>query len=199
MIGTCLAAIALGLTPPVITPDELSASRDSISRAIRYRIDVPAPLDRVWHAWTTVPGLREWFARDAVVELAALGRFEILFMPENPPGQRGAENNLILAVQPQRFLSFTWDAPPSNPEARRQRTSVALRFQSLGPTQTRVWFEQTGWGEGGSWDVAFDYFTEVWAGVLAQLRYRFTNGPLDWDRPPTSEQLTRFTVLVERW
>ena len=200
MTGTFLAAIALSLTPPhPIAPEALTGGPDSIGRAIRYRVDVPAPVDRVWRAWTTVEGIREWFARDAVVELEALGTFEVLFMPENPPGQRGAEHNLFLAVQPLRFLSFTWDAPPSNPEARRQRTSVALRFQPLGPNETRVWFEQTGWGDGGSWDRAFDYFTQAWAGVLAQLRYRFTNGPLDWAQPPTDEQLTPFAAVVERW
>ena len=96
MTGTFLAAIALSLIPHSNASGARSGSPDSIGRAIRYRVDVPAPVDRVWRAWTTVEGIREWFARDAMVELEALGTFEILFMPENPPGKRGAEHNLFL-------------------------------------------------------------------------------------------------------
>jgi len=40
-------------------------------------------------------------------------------------------------------------------------------------------------GEGGEWDQAFDYFTRDWGEiVLPRLKYRFEDGPIDWENPP---------------
>lgn len=33
-------------------------------------------------------------------------------------------------------------------------------------SRTRVDFRQDGWGEGGKWDEAFDYFTRAWGKVV---------------------------------
>ena len=38
----------------------------------------------------------------------------------------------------------------------------------------------TGWGEGGEWDQAYAYFDRAWGNVLANLKKRFDNGPIDW-------------------
>ena len=131
-----------------------------------------------------------------------LGRYEILFAPEAPAGSRGAEGNLLLAVQAPEMLSFTWDAPPRFPEARRQRTTVVIRLEALAAGGTRVWFEQTGWGRGGQWDETFEYFTSAWKSVLALLARRFAEGPMDWSQapdPPDSDGLARHAAAVSTW
>ncbi|MGH7537787.1 MAG: SRPBCC family protein [Gemmatimonadales bacterium] len=192
-------AVLLAAGPIPVTPARLVQASDSVGRAIRYRVDVAAAPDSVWQAWTSPDHVREWFAPAARIELRPLGRFEILFAPDAPPGQRGAENNLVLAVQPPRLLSFTWDAPPHLPEAREQRTSVTIRLQPLGSGQTRVWFEQTGWGDGGQWDQAFQYFMEAWKSVLALLQYRFARGPVDWSRAFDETRLAPYRAAVTPW
>lgn len=154
------------------------------ARAIRWRVDVPASATEVWSAWTTSEGIATWFAPAANVDPRPLGVYEILFTPDAPPGQRGAEGNLVLAVQEPELLAFTWDAPPHLPEVRRQRTSVTVRLECLPDGDTRVWFEQTGWGRGGQWDEAFRYFDAAWPRVLARLAHRFADGPLDWEALP---------------
>ena len=79
------------------------------------------------------------------------------------------------------MLSFTWNAPPQLPEARKQRTVVILRLQPEGAGATRVRLHHVGWGTGGEWDQAFDYFTRAWPNVLGNLRKRFVDGqPIDW-------------------
>jgi uncharacterized protein YndB with AHSA1/START domain len=166
-------------------------------RAIQYYVEVPAQVADVWRAWTTEQGLEEWLARGAALELETLGRFEILFDPDAPVGSRGAENNRILAIQPLRMLSFTWDAPPHLPEARAQRTMVILRLSETEAGDTGVQFTQIGWGDGGQWDEAFDYFTGAWRYVLAMLLHRFETGePLDFDQPPTEEELASVLTQV---
>jgi len=83
------------------------------------------------------------------------------------------------------MLSFTWNAPPSIPEVRPQRTHVLLRFYAEGEERTRLTFHHDGWGIGEEWDRAYEYFSRAWPEVvLKRLQYRFDHGPLDWDNPP---------------
>lgn len=45
---------------------------------------------------------------------------------------------------------------------------------------TRVTLHHTGWGDGGEWDKAFDYFRSAWPQVLGNLKKRFDGRPQDW-------------------
>jgi hypothetical protein len=91
----------------------------------------------------------------------------------------------VLAVQPKKMFSFTWNAPPTLPDVRGQRTHVILRFYEAEPNATRVTLHHDGWGQGEQWDKAFDYFEVAWTKiVLPRLVYRFQYGPVDWQHPP---------------
>ena len=50
----------------------------------------------------------------------------------------------------------------------------------MSPKQTRVTLTHTGWGDGGEWDKAYDYFDRAWGTVLENLQRRFDTGPRDW-------------------
>jgi uncharacterized protein YndB with AHSA1/START domain len=119
------------------------------------------------------------------MELKTLGFMEILFMPSAPEGQRGAENNRVLAVQDKQMLSFTWDAPPQFPEIRKQRTVVVVRLEKLGEKKTKVSLNQMGWGSTADWDTVYGYFTKAWSTfVLPNLKYSLEVGPVDWNDFP---------------
>jgi uncharacterized protein YndB with AHSA1/START domain len=149
-------------------------------RAIDLDVQVAAPVEAVWKAWTTTEGIKTFFAPEARVELAVGGPFEIYINPFAPPGLKGADDMRIIGFQENRMLSFTWNAPPSLPEARKQRTIVILRFQSDGANATRVHLHHVGWGDGGEWDKAYDYFARAWPNVFGNLAKRFATGPIDW-------------------
>ena len=154
-------------------------------RAIRGEVIVPAGLDEVWNAWTTEDGIRSFFAPDVRVRLEVGGPYEIYFDPQAEPGRRGAEGVRILALQPRTMLSFTWNAPPHLPEVRGQWTHVIIHLEPLGPRRTKVTLFHDGWGKGGQWEQAFDYFQRAWKQVvLPRLQYRFAVGPVDWEKPP---------------
>src|SRR5690349_4519912 len=93
-------------------------------RAIDQEVVVAAKVDAVYRAWTTTEGIKTFFAPDAKVELAVDGPFEVYINPYAPPGMKGADNMRVIGFQQDRMLSFTWNAPPSLPEARKQRTVV---------------------------------------------------------------------------
>jgi len=149
-------------------------------KAIDREVIVKAPVDKVWQAWTTTEGIKTFFAPDGHVELRVDGPFEIFFNPYAPAGEKGADGMRIIGFQENRMLSFTWNAPPHLPEARKQRSVVIVRFESAGEGQTRVSLHHVGWGEGGEWDKAFAYFSTAWPHVLQNLQESFSKGPVNW-------------------
>lgn len=149
-------------------------------RALQHEVVIAATPEQAWAAWTTRDGIVSFFAPEAVVEPRVGGAFHVFIDPDAPPGERGADDMRFMALQPPRMLSFDWNAPPSLPEVRAQRTFVVVRLEPVDATHTRVRLHHTGWGDGGQWDRAHAYFDRVWPGVLANLKRRFEAGPVDW-------------------
>ena len=178
------AWIALGLALALSLPAQAA------ERAIDKSIDIAATLDEAWASWTTREGIVSFFAPDAEIDARVGGAFHIHIDPGAPAGGKGADDMRFMALQPKQMLSFDWNAPPSLPEARAQRTFVVVRFEPLGDKLTRVTLHHTGWGAGGEWDKAYLYFDRAWGNVLGNLKKRFEQGPQDWK--PWLEQLRRW-------
>jgi uncharacterized protein YndB with AHSA1/START domain len=170
-----LAAALLAPTLALTTPDAAAQERAIVKTA-----RVKAPVEEVWKAWTTTEGITTFFAPSARVEARPGGPFEIHFNPYAKPGMKGADGMVFLALQENRMLSFTWNAPPHLPEVRGQRTSVTVRLAPGTDGHTDVRLTHGGWGEGGQWDKAYAYFDGAWGRVLANLEKRFVEGPFDW-------------------
>jgi uncharacterized protein YndB with AHSA1/START domain len=149
-------------------------------RALDKEIVVKASLDQVWQAWTTREGITSFFAPDARIEPRVGGAFQIYMNPGAEPGMKGADDMRYMALQPKKMISFDWNAPPSLPEARAQRTFVIVRFFPLDGATTRITLHHVGWGEGGEWDKTYAYFDKAWGTVLGNLQQRFEKGPRDW-------------------
>ena len=149
-------------------------------RSIDKEVVIAATPEQAWQAWTTREGITSFFAPDAKVEPRVGGAFEVYINPYAEPGLKGADDMRFLALQPPRMLSFTWNAPPSLPEARQQRTFVVVRIHPVNERETRVTLHHTGWGDGGEWDKAYAYFDRAWGNVLGSLKKRFETGPVDW-------------------
>jgi len=154
-------------------------------KIITKQVTVSATVDKVWEAWTTVEGVKSFFAPDCRIDMKVGGAYEMYFVPDAEPGSRGGEGVKILAIQPKKILSFTWNAPPHLPNVRKQFTHVTVKFIPAGENSTTVLLTHDGWGEGEEWDRAFAYFDGVWGQVVLQrLIYRFSVGPIDWENPP---------------
>ena len=149
-------------------------------RSLDKQVEITATLDQAWAAWTTREGITSFFSPDAQIEPRVGGAFHIYIDPLAEPGMKGADEMRFMALQPKKMLSFDWNAPPSLPEARQQRTFVVVRFEPIDAQHTRVSLHHTGWGDGGEWDKAFAYFDRAWGKVLGNLKQRFDTGPIDW-------------------
>jgi uncharacterized protein YndB with AHSA1/START domain len=158
----------------------LAAPAAAQERSLNNEVLVAAPAASVWQAWTTREGITSFFAPDAVIEARVGGAFHIHIDPGGTPGLKGADDSRFMALQAPRMLSFDWNAPPSLPQARAQRTFVVVRLHPVDEQTTRVTLHHTGWGDGGEWDRAYQYFDRAWGQVLGNLKKRFDTGPVDW-------------------
>jgi uncharacterized protein YndB with AHSA1/START domain len=166
-------------------------------RILTTEVEVKAPVEKAWNAWTTPAGVKTFFAPDCYIEPRVDGAYDIFFTPDATPGERGAEDIRILSFEPLRRFAFTWNAPPRIPDIRRQRTMVILEFQPVDTGQTRVRFTQTGWGEGPSWDQAYEYFDHAWNQiVLPRFRYAMEVGPVDWKKVPDLKPVARTLKVI---
>lgn len=176
-----LALLALSQVPQGAQPQGMSAVP---GLTIRYDFLVAAPQAAVWEAWTTEAGLRTFFGPGARIELRPFGRFDIHFQPDAATGSKGAEGNVVLAIEPDRMLTTTWDAPPEFPAARLQRTFLQIRLAPDAGNTTRVTISQSGFGTEPEWIKVHEYFQGAWTWVAAALQHRFEHGPINWNSPP---------------
>jgi uncharacterized protein YndB with AHSA1/START domain len=174
-VSSLALSVAVSAATMAATP---AAAGDRILRA---EIDVPASREAVWAAWTTEAGIKTFFAPAAHIEPRVDGAYEIFFDPEAQPGRRGGDGMRILVFEPPRRISFTWNAPLTQPLVRAQRTVVTLELAAIDAGHTRLRFTHAGWGEGPEWDAAYAYFDSAWGKVvLPSLLRRFASGPVDW-------------------
>ena len=158
----------------------LSSANHAAERAIDKEVVVAAPVEAVWQDWTTKAGIESFFAPEAEIEPRVGGAFHVHIDPYAEPGMKGADDMRFMALQPMKMLSFDWNAPPSLPQARQQRTFVIVRLFDVDAKTTRVTLHHVGWGDGGEWDKTFAYFDRAWGNVLTNLKKRHETGPQDW-------------------
>ena len=177
--------------PLVVTALALQAppGAHAAERALDKEVVVSASIDQLWDAWTTREGITSFFSPDARIDARVGGAFQIYMDPGGEPGMKGADDMRYLALQPKKMISFDWNAPPSLPEARQQRTYVIVRFEPVTEKTSKVTLHHVGWGDGGEWDKSYAYFDRAWGNVLGNLRARFEKGPMDWK--PWLDQLQK--------
>jgi uncharacterized protein YndB with AHSA1/START domain len=143
-------------------------------KQLKFEVVVPAKIEDVWTAFTTREGLITWLWSDVTVELRDGGDWTVHF----PEGKTGG--GTIVSLVPGRQVVMRAMAPEQFPEVRRERTLAVFDFEPAG-AETRITLTQSGWKQGKEWDDAYTYLADGNAQLLAQLRYRFANGPINWN------------------
>ena len=173
-------------------------------RMIRLSEVIPAPAHDVWRAWTTHDELQTFFGAENHVKIEVGGPYEIYFMMNAPEGSRGSEGCKVLAFVPDEMLAFSWNAPTTMPDVRKERTQVVLRLLPAGKNRTEVRLTQLGWGVSEQWDQAFAYFSKAWPNVLKGLREHFegvttdpTKEPSDSPAAKPEKTVPQFVYFIE--
>ena len=163
---------------PNFAPKLVHAGADDVSdRAIEIKVMVPVDSSSAWMLWAGSEGLAQWWTEHTRVELRPGGHYEILFNPEEAPGDRGGDWCRVLSYLPGKMLSFTWNAPPTL-ATRPLHTWVVLTFDP-DVEGTVVTLTHLGWPESGladpasDWQATFEYFEDAWSYVMAKFLAHF--------------------------
>jgi len=132
--------------------------------------EIGAPVDAVYRAWTDGDAFAAAYAPDrkelvAHIDLAVGGRYEWLW-----DGATGSNDCQVLSFVPGRMVSFSWNAPPEQPESRARRTWVVVETEPRGESATRVRLTHHGFGPEPHWMETREYFRKAWPYVLEQFR-----------------------------
>jgi uncharacterized protein YndB with AHSA1/START domain len=153
-------------------------------KILEKEITVKASAEQVWRAWTTLGGVKRFFAPDARLDIRPGGPYEVLFDLDAPPGKQGSELCRVLSFVPGRMLSFSWNAPPGYANARKQLAQwVVILLEPEGESKTRVRLFELGWKKGKEGEAVYKYFDRAWNTVLHRLAYSFEEGAIDWKNP----------------
>ncbi len=145
-----------------------------------FEFVVDAPVHKVWKTLTTEEGIQSFFSSHTKIEFYPGGSFVILFDMEAPAGSRGSEGMIILSMEEEKLLSFTWNSPPILPNLRDQMTTVIIHLSEV-DGKTRIIFRNVGYGYSEDWKKSKAYFQNAWGNiVLPRLKYALEIGPYDW-------------------
>jgi uncharacterized protein YndB with AHSA1/START domain len=173
--GVFVAALMI-LTATAATAAPIDSAlfdgRGPAPRSFVQEIEIAAPAADAYALWTDAEAWQRLMGPDsrAHIDLEIGGRYEWLF-----DGQVGSNGCQVLAYIPDRLVSFTWNAPPSQP-TRERRTWVVVETETLGDRATRVRLTHLGFGEGDDWDATLAYFESAWGYVLPLMKKHLEGG-----------------------
>jgi uncharacterized protein YndB with AHSA1/START domain len=149
---------------------ELFAGSGPDVRSFVKETTIEAPVAAVYAAWTDGAVFPKAYDPSrpeiaANIELAIGGRYEWLW-----DGKVGSNGCQVLSYIPNRMVSFSWNAPPTQPESRARHTWVVVELAPTGEGATHLTLTHLGFGTEPHWDETFDYFGKAWPFVLAQLK-----------------------------
>ena len=156
------------MTKPIHT--ELFAGSGHAVRRFVTETTIQSPADRVYTAWTDAAAFVKVYDSAAPqlkanIDLQIGGRYEWLW-----DGQMGSNGCQVLSYIPDRMISFSWNAPPSQPDSRAKHTWVVVELEDVDDETTHVTLTHLGFGTAAHWDETLEYFTEAWQRVLAQFK-----------------------------
>ena len=151
-------------------------------RAIQLSAVIPAPAAEVYKAFTTTEGFRSWAVPVTRDDLRIGGMMESSYDAKAALGDPNNIKNEIVAYVPDRLLVIRNHQAPAgfaDPELF-GKTVTVMEFQPAGPSATKVVITNAGYGKGPRWDTLYGHFEWGDAYMLAELKRRFEQGPVDW-------------------
>lgn len=177
-----IAAGALAATTVQADPVKDESFKDSSgARVLRESVDVAAPLDTVWAAFTTDDGFLKWSGVPVVhITPGNGGLIEFGLTPASRIGDPQNVRNRIILFMPDTLIAwqneFVPDGGPFDPKAFASvRTIVTLDSADAGTTT--VTETVIGFGEGAAFDQLYAHLHDGNAEYLTMLANSFQTKP----------------------
>jgi uncharacterized protein YndB with AHSA1/START domain len=150
-------------------------------RSFAHRVDIGAPVQRVWRAFTDGSVLERWTVPGATVAPREKGRMHVMF--------RGSEHDAAIDVMvtPQRLrliLMPVKGMPPSGKDSAEAAIVEDFLFERVSPTATAVRLLSSGVPSAMPWVTYYLHKRRHWELALARLKVFLEKG-LD-ERQPES-------------
>jgi uncharacterized protein YndB with AHSA1/START domain len=159
--------------------DDTSYTEPNGNRVIRLAIDIAAPAEDVWRAFTTAEGWKSFAVAFASVDMQVGGLIETSYNPKAQVGDPDNIKNEIVAYAPGRILAIRCVQAPRN-FAHKQEffgTSTLIEVVPLKKRKTQVVITAAGYRVGQAYDDLFKMFRWGNAYTLEKLRQSFEGAP----------------------
>lgn len=145
--------------------------------SFQAEIEITAPRDWVWWAWTHSERITKWFAPQANLEPRLGGAFELFFTPGNHD-QMGTKGCIVTLWEPQERLGFTWKGPDDFASVMNHEKALTYVLVTLSEKEegTHVLVEHFGWGDTEEWEKAKAWHQMAWPQVLSSLKKELESG-----------------------
>jgi len=160
---------AVTALPLTIFVGSSSVEKNKTGKQIHAEVTVKAAPRTVFELWTTNEGVKKFFGLDAEIENKKGGKYFIYF--DSQDRKLSSEGARILRYDPPNFLSFEWRGKPEmvDMNVKPLPTWVEVQFESVDGNSTHVTLDHYGFGEGGTWNQAYEFFSVAWPEVLNRL------------------------------
>lgn len=158
--------------------DDTSFTEPNGNRVIRLSVDIAAPADDVWRAFTTAEGWKSFAVAFASVEMQVGGIIETSYSPQAVAGDPDNIKNEIVAYVPGKILAIRCVQAPRNFKHKQEffATSTLVEIVPLKKQKTRVVTTAAGYRPGQAYDDLFKMFRWGNAYTLEKLRQKFEGG-----------------------
>ena len=143
-------------------------------RALQLSMDIPAPPQAVFEAFTTDAGFKSWAVAVARIDLRTGGEIEASYDPKAAIGDPNNIKNQIVTFIPGRLLVLrNVQAPKGFPgESEFRKTVTVIEFEPVA-AGARVRLTNTGYGDSPEARTVYGHFEWGNAYTLAELKKRF--------------------------
>lgn len=145
---------------------------------VRKQINIAAPQNLVWYAWTLSERVSEWFAPETIIEPEVGGAYELYFIPGNKTGMN-TKGCKITRLVDQNELHFTWKGPDQFANIMNNEnslTTVKVKLMKNDIDSTTVSIEHSGFSTDENWLEALNWHDMAWTGVLSSLKSAVEKG-----------------------
>jgi uncharacterized protein YndB with AHSA1/START domain len=149
-------------------------------KALQLSMDIPAPPQAVFEAFTTAEGFKSWAVAVARIDLRTGGEIEASYDPKAAIGNPNNIRNQIVTFIPDHLLVIRNIHAPKGfaGEGEFQKTVTVIEFEPIAGG-TRVRLTNTGYGASPEAQTVYGHFEWGNAYTLAELKKRFEKGAID--------------------